>query len=42
LLKLEERINKAKSAGVELSQYELDNLRREYDLELARIALEEG
>lgn len=42
LLKLEERINKAKSAGVELSQYELDNLRREYDLELARIALEEA
>jgi hypothetical protein len=39
---LEEKINAAKADGVKMSKYELDNLRREYDLELAKIALEDA
>ena len=42
LLDLEKRINKAKEAGVKLSTYELSNLEREYQIELAKIALEEA
>jgi hypothetical protein len=30
LLELEEKINKAKEAGVKMSSYELSNLEREY------------
>ena len=42
LLALEERINQAKQNGVKLSSYELQNLEREYQIELAKIALEEA
>lgn len=42
LLELENRINKAKEAGTKLSQYELSNLEREYQIELAKMALEEA
>ena len=42
LLALEDRINKAKAAGVKMSSYELQNLEREYQIELAKIALEEA
>lgn len=42
LLELEEKINKAKAAGVKLSSYELQNLENEYQIELAKIALEEA
>jgi hypothetical protein len=42
LLDLEEKINKAKQSGVKMSSYELANLEREYQLELAKIALEEA
>lgn len=42
LLALEKKINKAKEAGVKMSSYELQNLEREYQIELAKIALEEA
>ena len=42
LLKLEEKINAAREEGVELTQYDLDRMRAEYDLEIAKIALEEA
>lgn len=42
LLALEEKINKAKESGVKMSSYELQNLEREYQIELAKIALEEA
>ena len=42
LLKLEEKINKAKEAGVEMSKYEVEALQREYDIEVAKIALAEA
>jgi precorrin-3B methylase len=41
-LALEEKINKAKEAGVKMSSYELQNLEREYQIELAKIALAEA
>lgn len=42
LLKLENKINAARAEGVELTQYDLDAMRAEYDLEVAKIALEEA
>jgi hypothetical protein len=42
LLDLEEKINQAKQIGVKMSSYELENLEREYQIELAKIALEEA
>ncbi len=42
LLALEEKINKAKESGVKMSSYELSNLEREYQIELAKIALQEA
>lgn len=42
LLKLENKINAARAEGVELTQYDLDRMRAEYDLEVAKIALEEA
>ena len=42
LLSLQKRINAAMEEGVELTQYDLDRMNAEYQLELAKIALEEA
>lgn len=42
LLKLEEQINAYQRDGVKMSQYQVENLRRQYELELAKIQLEEA
>ena len=42
LAALEEKITAAKAENVKLSSYELSNLEREYQLELAKIALEDA
>lgn len=42
LLKLQERINAAQKSGVKMSQFELDNLQKQYQLEMAKIQLEEA
>ena len=42
LLDLQNEINEKMAEGVELSQYDLDYLQAQYDLEVARIALEEA
>ena len=39
---LQKEINKLSEEGVEVSQYDLDNARRQYELELARLELEES
>lgn len=39
---LQKEINKLAEEGVEVSQYDLDNARRQYELELARLELEES
>ena len=36
LKKLQEEINQLQEEGVEMSEYDLENLRRKYELELAR------
>lgn len=42
LLAIQEEINKAQAEGVEMSEYEIENLRRKYDLELAKMQLDEA
>ena len=42
LRNLQKEINKLEEKSGELSQYDLDNARRKYELELARLALEEA
>lgn len=42
LLKLQEKINNYQAEGVEMSKYDLEYLQKEYDLELAKIAMEEA
>ena len=42
LLKLQKEINDLEKSGVKMSQYDLDYLRKKYDLRLAEIALEEA
>ena len=42
LLEIQEEINEAQKDGVQMTQYELDELRAKYDLRLAEIALEEA
>ena len=42
LLELQKEINKYAEEGIEMSQYDLDYLQKKYELELARIALEEA
>lgn len=42
LLEVQEKLNKYAEEGVEMSQYELDYLQKEYELRLAEIALEEA
>lgn len=42
LKKLQEEINKLQERSGEISQYDLDNARRKYELELARLALEDA
>jgi flagellar capping protein FliD len=37
-----DEINEKRESGVEMSQYELDNLNKKYQLRLAEIALEEA
>lgn len=39
---LQKEINKLSEEGVQVSQYDLDNARRKYELELARLQLEES
>ena len=36
LKKLQEEINQLQEEGIEISEYDLENLRRKYELELAR------
>lgn len=42
LAKLQEEINKLEEDGVEVSQYQIENLRRRYELKLAELALNEA
>lgn len=42
LMEYQSKINAYQQQGVQMSQYELDYLRAQYELELARIALEES
>lgn len=42
LLNLQNKINDALAEGVQLTQYDLDRMQAEYDLELAKIALEDA
>lgn len=42
LLNLQNKINDALAEGVKLTQYDLDRMQAEYDLELAKIALEDA
>lgn len=42
LAKIQEKINQYQKDGVKMSEYELANLQREYELELAKIQLEEA
>lgn len=42
LLKIQEKINQYQAEGVEMSQYDLEYLQKEYELELAKIAMEEA
>lgn len=42
LLKIQEKINQYQAEGVEMSKYDLEYLQKEYDLELAKIAMEEA
>ena len=42
LKKLQDEINKLQEKSGQISQYDLDNARRRYELELARLALEES
>lgn len=42
LLELQEEINKLEESGAEVSQYDLDAMRKKYELRLAEIALEDA
>jgi hypothetical protein len=42
LIKLLDEINKRTAEGVKLSQYDLEYMQAEYELELAKLALEEA
>ena len=42
LLKLQQKINQYQAEGVEMSQYDLEYLQKEYELEMAKIAMEEA
>ena len=42
LLELQKEINEKMAEGVEMSQYDLEYMQKKYDLELAKIALEEA
>ena len=42
LLKIQEKINQYQAEGIEMSQYDLDYLQKEYELEMAKIAMEEA
>ena len=42
LLAIQEEINKKQAEGVEMSEYEIENLRRKYELELAKMQLDEA
>ena len=42
LAKLQEKIKQYAAEGVKMSQYELDIMQKEYDLEVAKIAMEEA
>ena len=42
LLKLQQEINELEESGVEMSQYDIDALRKKYELRVAEIALEEA
>ena len=42
LLAIQEEINKAQEEGVEMSEYEIENLRRKYELEMAKMQLDEA
>lgn len=42
LMEYQEKINAYQREGVQMSQYELDYLRAQYDLEMAKIAMEEA
>jgi triphosphoribosyl-dephospho-CoA synthetase len=42
LLELQEEINEKLASGEEMSKYDLEYLQKKYDLEVAKIALEEA
>ena len=42
LLKLQQKINELNESGADVSQYELDTLRKKYELRIAEIAMEES
>jgi TP901 family phage tail tape measure protein len=42
LLKLQEEINELEESGAEVSEYQMENLRKRYELKLAELALEEA
>jgi hypothetical protein len=42
LLELQDEINQKLASGEEMSRYDLEHLQKKYELELAKIALEEA